>query len=144
MASMAASVLALSSLLILLHLSSASTTRHYKFNVQFFFFIIFSIVSICSCIWGSLYADFVTNLCQQIRMKNVTRLCHTRSLVTVNGKFPGPKIMAREGDRVIVKVVNHVEHNITLHWYVFELILLCLLAWTPDDDGYKMTRQAWS
>lgn len=76
-------------------------------------------------------------------MKNVTRLCHTRSLVTVNGKFPGPEIMAREGDRVIVKVVNHVKHNITLHWYVFELILLCLLAWTLDDDGYKMTRQAW-
>ncbi|XP_068635556.1 laccase-17-like [Aristolochia californica] len=52
-----------------------------------------------------------------IRMKNVTRLCHTKSVVTVNGKFPGPKIIAREGDNVVVKVVNNVQNNITLHWH---------------------------
>lgn len=50
-------------------------------------------------------------------MTNVTRLCHTKSMVTVNGQFPGPKIIAREGDRVVVKVVNHVQSNITIHWY---------------------------
>lgn len=54
----------------------------------------------------------------QIQMANVTRLCHTRSTVTVNGKFPGPKIIAREGDRVVVRVTNHVQNNVTLHWYV--------------------------
>ncbi|XP_008785574.2 laccase-17-like [Phoenix dactylifera] len=52
-----------------------------------------------------------------IRMANVTRLCHTKSIVTVNGQFPGPKIVAREGDRVVVKVVNHVQYNVTLHWH---------------------------
>ncbi|KAJ4752494.1 Laccase [Rhynchospora pubera] len=52
-----------------------------------------------------------------IQMTNVTRLCETKSIVTVNGQFPGPKIVAREGDRVIVRVVNHVSHNITLHWH---------------------------
>ncbi|XP_072954700.1 laccase-4-like [Typha angustifolia] len=52
-----------------------------------------------------------------IQMANVTRLCHTKSIVTVNGRFPGPKIVAREGDRVVVKVVNHVPSNITLHWH---------------------------
>ncbi|RWW72571.1 hypothetical protein BHE74_00019624 [Ensete ventricosum] len=52
-----------------------------------------------------------------IQMANATRLCHTKSIVTVNGQFPGPKIVAREGDRVVVKVVNHVEHNVTLHWH---------------------------
>ena len=51
-------------------------------------------------------------------MANVTRLCHTKSIVTVNGQYPGPKITAREGDRVIVEVFNHVQHNVTLHWYV--------------------------
>ncbi|MQM03774.1 hypothetical protein Taro_036566 [Colocasia esculenta] len=51
-------------------------------------------------------------------MKKVRRLCHTKSILTVNGKFPGPRVMAREGDRIIVKVVNHVKDNITLHWYV--------------------------
>ncbi|KAL0911733.1 hypothetical protein M5K25_019893 [Dendrobium thyrsiflorum] len=65
-------------------LSSASLTRHYKFD---------------------------------IKLKNVTRLCHSRSLITVNGKFPGPKIVAREGDRVIVKVVNHISNNVTIHWH---------------------------
>ncbi|KAJ0984514.1 hypothetical protein J5N97_002870 [Dioscorea zingiberensis] len=52
-----------------------------------------------------------------IKMANVTRLCHTKSIVTVNGRFPGPKIVAREGDRVVVKVVNHVKSNVTLHWH---------------------------
>ncbi|XP_010256874.1 PREDICTED: laccase-17-like [Nelumbo nucifera] len=53
----------------------------------------------------------------EIKLQNVTRLCHTKSIVTVNGKFPGPRIVAREGDRVLVKVVNHVQNNITLHWH---------------------------
>ncbi|KAI3897982.1 hypothetical protein MKW92_004476 [Papaver armeniacum] len=52
-----------------------------------------------------------------IQMQKVTRLCHTRSIMTVNGQFPGPRIFAREGDRVVVKVVNHVQDNITIHWH---------------------------
>ncbi|KAJ3668943.1 hypothetical protein LUZ60_010893 [Juncus effusus] len=50
-------------------------------------------------------------------MTNVTRLCQTKSIVTVNGEFPGPKIVAREGDRVVITVVNHVPNNISLHWH---------------------------
>ncbi|KAH9303358.1 hypothetical protein KI387_014941, partial [Taxus chinensis] len=52
-----------------------------------------------------------------IQLKNVTRLCHTKSLITVNGQFPGPAIVAREGDRVIIKVTNHVANNVTIHWH---------------------------
>ncbi|KAL4341879.1 hypothetical protein GQ457_08G001210 [Hibiscus cannabinus] len=52
-----------------------------------------------------------------IRMKNITRLCRTKSIVAVNGKFPGPRVVAREGDRLVVKVVNHVSNNITIHWH---------------------------
>ncbi|KAL4376096.1 hypothetical protein GQ457_02G041840 [Hibiscus cannabinus] len=48
---------------------------------------------------------------------NVTRLCHTRTVLTVSQKFPGPRLVAREGDRVIVKVVNHIANNVTLHWH---------------------------
>ncbi|KZV27630.1 laccase-17-like [Dorcoceras hygrometricum] len=48
---------------------------------------------------------------------NVTRLCKTKSIVSVNGKLPGPRIVAREGDQVLVKVVNNVTNNITLHWH---------------------------
>ncbi|OVA17827.1 Multicopper oxidase [Macleaya cordata] len=52
-----------------------------------------------------------------IKLQKVTRLCHTKTIVTVNGQFPGPRIIAREGDRVVVKVVNHVQNNISLHWH---------------------------
>ncbi|XP_020206918.1 laccase-17 [Cajanus cajan] len=52
-----------------------------------------------------------------IKMQNFTRLCQTKSIVTVNGQFPGPRIIAREGDRIVVKVVNHVQYNVTLHWH---------------------------
>ncbi|KAJ0987790.1 hypothetical protein J5N97_006146 [Dioscorea zingiberensis] len=52
-----------------------------------------------------------------IRMANVTRLCHSKSIVTVNGQFPGPKIVAREGDRVVVKVINNVKSNVSIHWH---------------------------
>ncbi|KAK4478555.1 hypothetical protein RD792_014039 [Penstemon davidsonii] len=52
-----------------------------------------------------------------ITMQNVTRLCHTKSIVTVNGQFPGPRVVAREGDRLVIKVINHVSNNITIHWH---------------------------
>ncbi|GMH28941.1 hypothetical protein Nepgr_030784 [Nepenthes gracilis] len=52
-----------------------------------------------------------------IVMQNVTRLCHTKSIVTVNGKFPGPRIIAREGDRLLIRVTNHISDNITIHWH---------------------------
>jgi laccase len=50
---------------------------------------------------------------------NVTRLCHTRTILSVNGKFPGPRLVAREDDTVLVKVVNHISNNVTIHWYVY-------------------------
>ncbi|KAL5709213.1 laccase [Ranunculus cassubicifolius] len=50
-------------------------------------------------------------------MKNVTRLCSTKPIVTVNGKFPGPTLYAREDDTVLVKVENHVKYNVSIHWH---------------------------
>ncbi|KAK8649629.1 hypothetical protein V6N13_139297 [Hibiscus sabdariffa] len=82
-------------------------TRHYKFNV-----------CCCHCICFSLFK--ITCREVEIRMKNITRLCRTKSIVAVNGKFPGPRVVAREGDRLVVKVVNHVSNNITVHWYESE------------------------
>ncbi|KAG0453723.1 hypothetical protein HPP92_025027 [Vanilla planifolia] len=46
-----------------------------------------------------------------------TRLCLTKSILTVNGRFPGPTIDARNGDIVIVNVINQAEYNITIHWH---------------------------
>eukprot|EP00249_Psilotum_nudum_P025104 c29376_g1_i1 orf=44-1591(+) len=50
--------------------------------------------------------------------QNFTRLCKTKPMLVINGQFPGPTLWAREGDRVIVKLTNHVkDRNITIHWH---------------------------
>ncbi|XP_027352183.1 laccase-17-like isoform X2 [Abrus precatorius] len=69
------------------------------------------------CIFELALAGTARHYHFHIRYKNVTRLCHTKSIVTVNGEFPGPRIVAREGDRLIIKVTNHVQNNITIHWH---------------------------
>ncbi|KAI3817801.1 hypothetical protein L1987_11599 [Smallanthus sonchifolius] len=50
-------------------------------------------------------------------MKNFTRLCESKAMVTIDGKFPGPTLYAREDDTVNVRVVNNVPYNITIHWH---------------------------
>ncbi|KAL3826089.1 hypothetical protein ACJIZ3_022118 [Penstemon smallii] len=50
-------------------------------------------------------------------MKNTTRLCSSKQIVTVNGKSPGPTIYAREDDTVLINVVNHVKYNVSIHWH---------------------------
>lgn len=53
----------------------------------------------------------------KVQLKNVTKLCNSSTIVTVNGMFPGPTVYAQEGDTVIVKVTNQVSYNVTLHWH---------------------------
>ncbi|KAJ6851005.1 laccase-4-like [Iris pallida] len=50
-------------------------------------------------------------------MKKETHLCSSKPIVTVNGRFPGPTLHAREGDNVLVNVVNNVKYNVTIHWH---------------------------
>ncbi|CAH1445944.1 unnamed protein product [Lactuca virosa] len=50
-------------------------------------------------------------------VKKASRLCSTKPIVTVNGQFPGPTLYAREGDTVLVRVVNHVKYNVSIHWH---------------------------
>ncbi|PPS13881.1 hypothetical protein GOBAR_AA06693 [Gossypium barbadense] len=52
-----------------------------------------------------------------IRVKNVSRLCYAKPIVTVNGKFPRPTVYAREGDRVLVNVTNYAQYSISIHWH---------------------------
>jgi laccase len=53
----------------------------------------------------------------QVQMTSVTRLCSSKSVVTVNGQYPGPTLFAREGDQVEVNVVNHSPYNMSIHWH---------------------------
>ncbi|KAL1544245.1 Laccase-11 [Salvia divinorum] len=46
-----------------------------------------------------------------VQVKNVSRLCHAKPIVTVNGMYPGPTIYVREGDRLRINVTNHTQYN---------------------------------
>uniref|UniRef100_A0A2N9FAM0 Laccase n=1 Tax=Fagus sylvatica TaxID=28930 RepID=A0A2N9FAM0_FAGSY len=69
------------------------------------------------CLFPVLIECKVRNYKFNVVLKNTTRLCSSKQIVTVNGKFPGPTLYAREDDTVLVKVVNHVTYNVTIHWH---------------------------
>ncbi|KAK7343787.1 hypothetical protein VNO77_12821 [Canavalia gladiata] len=46
-----------------------------------------------------------------------TRLCSTKNILTVNGKFPGPILYANKGQTIVVDVYNRANSSITLHWH---------------------------
>ncbi|KAL5739064.1 hypothetical protein ACOSP7_027988 [Xanthoceras sorbifolium] len=52
-----------------------------------------------------------------IQVKDVSRLCHSKPIVTVNGMFPGLTIYVQEGDRILVNVTNHAQYNMSIHWH---------------------------
>lgn len=54
--------------------------------------------------------------CVQVSMKNVTRNAVTVSIPVVNGKYPGPTVHIDEGDTVIAKITNDVDHEVSIHW----------------------------
>ncbi|KAG9137921.1 hypothetical protein Leryth_023661 [Lithospermum erythrorhizon] len=52
-----------------------------------------------------------------IQDSNFTRLCNTKSILTVNGEFPGPTIHAARGDTLLIDIINQSKENITIHWH---------------------------
>uniref|UniRef100_A0A0D3HH98 Plastocyanin-like domain-containing protein n=1 Tax=Oryza barthii TaxID=65489 RepID=A0A0D3HH98_9ORYZ len=46
------------------------------------------------------YHEFV------IRETTVKRLCKSQSIMTVNGQFPGPTLEIKEGDSLIINLIN--------------------------------------
>ncbi|XP_062023241.1 putative laccase-9 [Rosa rugosa] len=57
------------------------------------------------------YHDFV------LKKENFTRLCYTKSMLVVNGSFPGPVIRVQKGDTVFVNVHNQGDYGVTIHWH---------------------------
>ncbi|GLT93936.1 hypothetical protein SLE2022_117040 [Rubroshorea leprosula] len=57
------------------------------------------------------YYDFV------LKESNFTRLCNTKSMLTVNGSFPGPTIYVNTGDTIYVNVHNQGNYGFTIHWH---------------------------
>nr|VDC78216.1 unnamed protein product [Brassica rapa] len=58
----------------------------------------------------------------QVKNVVVKPLCKEQMIPTVNGSLPGPTINVREGDTLVVHVINNSTYNITIHWHgVFQL-----------------------
>ncbi|KAJ4833974.1 Laccase-4 [Turnera subulata] len=70
-----------------------------------------------ACMFPASVESMVRHYKFNVVMKNTTRLCSSKPIVTVNGQFPGPTLVAREDDTVLVKVVNHVKYNLSIHWH---------------------------
>ncbi|XP_074265547.1 laccase-14-like [Silene latifolia] len=62
----------------------------------------------------------------EVRESSFKRLCKTKSILTVNGQFPGPTLHVHRGDTIIVDVFNKGQYNVTIHWH-----------------GIAMTRNPW-
>lgn len=59
---------------------------------------------------------FVCKFIVQVQGKAVKRLCRVHNIITVNGQFPGPTLEVRDGDSLVIKVVNAARYNVSLHW----------------------------
>ncbi|KAL5550156.1 hypothetical protein UlMin_000332 [Ulmus minor] len=66
-----------------------------------------------------------------VKTRTVKKLCQEQLVTAVNGSLPGPKIKIREGDILVVHVLNESPYNITIHWHgVFQF----LSAWADGPE----------
>ncbi|PON45884.1 Laccase [Parasponia andersonii] len=86
----------------------------------FWFFVLDGLLLICMAQNVHHYSFF-------LRETNFTRLCTTKSMLTVNGSFPGPTIHVRRGDTAFINVHNEGKYGVTIHWH-----------------GVKQPRNPWS
>ncbi|GKV08213.1 hypothetical protein SLEP1_g19878 [Rubroshorea leprosula] len=83
-------------------------------------------------------------------------LSNRKSIVSVNGQLPGPRIVAREGEQLLIKVVNYVFNNMSIHWqdsalktvsltvqpcpeHIMNLNFVC-----NDRHGIRQLRTGWT
>ncbi|EOA20248.1 hypothetical protein CARUB_v10000548mg [Capsella rubella] len=78
----------------------------------FIVFLLFSSIASASVVEHLLHVQNVI----------VKPLCKEQIIPSVNGSLPGPTINVREGDTLVVHVINNSTYNITIHWHgVFQL-----------------------
>ncbi|KAF3611389.1 hypothetical protein DY000_02051108, partial [Brassica cretica] len=65
----------------------------------------------------------------------ISRLCKRQVITVVNGSLPGPTVRVKEGDSLVIHVINNSPHNITIHWHG---IFHRLTVWA---DGPSMITQ---
>ncbi|MED6133940.1 Laccase-14 [Stylosanthes scabra] len=80
-------------------------------------FIIFAVLFLLGFLIHGANAEVIHHHKFVIKSSSYTRLCSTKNILTVNGKFPGPTLKAHTGDTLIINVHNQANHNITIHWH---------------------------
>ena len=54
---------------------------------------------------------------RQVGNLSISQLCRPAMIImAVNSQLPGPTIEAREGDTVVVHLVNESPYDMTIHW----------------------------
>ncbi|KAL1540547.1 laccase [Salvia divinorum] len=76
---------------------------------------------------GVIYSHATTHYNFEVVETVYNRLCSNKTIMTVNGQFPGPTIHVTEGETIVVVVANKARQNITIHWH-----------------GVKQPRYPWS
>ncbi|XP_029126324.1 putative laccase-9 [Cajanus cajan] len=79
--------------------------------------VILGFLVVCKSQANVHYYDFV------LKEKNFTKLCSTKSILTVNDSFPGPTIRVQKGDTAFVTVHNQGRYGVTIHWLLLPLCL---------------------
>ena len=71
----------------------------------------FEVIIVCANHWIIIWFSRL-----QVKESNFTKLCETKSTLTVNASFPGPAIRAHKGDTLYVNVYNQGTYGVTIHW----------------------------
>ncbi|KAL7245767.1 hypothetical protein ACSBR2_000994 [Camellia fascicularis] len=71
---------------------------------------------LCGMLFGVAHAD-VRYYTFVLEESNFTKLGSTKSMLTVNGSFPGPTLRVHKGDTVYVNVINNGNYGVTIHWH---------------------------
>ncbi|KAJ7563966.1 hypothetical protein O6H91_03G132200 [Diphasiastrum complanatum] len=89
------------------------------YNMQIAVSVILPVLVLLSFPLGShaKHAGITRHFEFNVTYHNVSTLCKSQKLVSVNGQFPGPTIHVNEGDQVIIKVTNFVKYNVSIHWH---------------------------
>ncbi|KAG4936778.1 hypothetical protein JHK82_050995 [Glycine max] len=95
----------------------------------------FSLACAFALLTSSLASATIQEHTFKVQNTTIKRFCKEQVIVTVNGTFPGPTINVREGDTVIVHVLNEGPYDITLHWHGV------LQLFSPWADGPEYVTQ---
>ncbi|KAJ8753901.1 hypothetical protein K2173_000155 [Erythroxylum novogranatense] len=84
---------------------------------------------------SSMASAAVVDYTFEVKNLTIQRLCSQQVVTAVNGSVPGPTLNVREGDTLVVHVINKSSYNMTIHWHgIFQV----LSAWA---DGPNMVTQ---